>query len=76
MDSKVRQVMAIVLDVPESAIGPGFSSSSVSTWDSIRHLNLVMAIEEAFGVTFSSDEMATLDSYDAIVQALGRLLTS
>ena len=73
MDAKVRQVMAVVLDVPEREIGPGFSSASVSTWDSIRHLNLVMAIEESFGITFSSDQMVTLDSYDAIVQAIGRL---
>ena len=72
-DAKVRQVMAVVLDVPERDIGPGFSSSSVSTWDSIGHRNLVMAVEEAFGVTFSSDQIATLDSYDAIVQAIASL---
>jgi acyl carrier protein len=73
METKVRQVMALVLDVPEAEIGEGFSSSTIGTWDSIRHLNLIMAIEDAFHVSFSSEEIGTLDSYDAIVHALRRL---
>jgi acyl carrier protein len=73
METKVREVMALVLDVPERDIGSGFSSANLGTWDSIRHLNLVMALEDAFQVSFPSEEIGTLDSYDAIVRALTRL---
>ncbi len=65
--------MALALEIQESEVGEGFSAETSASWDSIRHLNLIMALEEAFGVTFASEEIGTLDSYAAIVHALGRL---
>lgn len=70
MNPRICDVMALVLDVPVTEIQDGFSAETVGTWDSIHHLNLVMALEEAFGVSFSSSEIAGLQSYRAIEQAL------
>ena len=73
MREKVRQVMALVLAVPESEIGDDFSAETTTQWDSIHHLNLVLALEDGFGVTFPSEQIAALDSFAAIVDALSRL---
>ena len=72
MTDKVRQIMSLVLEVPVSQIDDSFSAATVGHWDSIKHLNLVMALEEGFDVQFSSEELGTLDSYAAIAAALRR----
>lgn len=70
MNDRVRHILGVVLDMPEQQIDEKLSAEDTSNWDSIRHLNLVMALEEAFGVSFSSDELGQLTSYRAIADAL------
>jgi acyl carrier protein len=72
MNERVRHILGVVLEMPEQQIDEKLSAEDTSNWDSIRHLNLVMALEEAFGVSFSSDELGRLTSYRAIVDALGQ----
>ena len=73
MQNRVRQVMALVLELPESAITDDFSADATTQWDSIRHLNLVMALEDAFHVSFPSEQLTSLDSFRAIVDAVTAL---
>ena len=70
MNERVRHILGVVLEMPEPQIHEHLSAEETSNWDSIRHLNLVMALEEAFGVSFSSDELGRLTSYRAIADAL------
>jgi acyl carrier protein len=72
MNERVRHILAVVLDVPEGDVDEGLSAEQTTNWDSIRHLDLIMALEEAFGVSFSSEELGALTSYHAIAEALGQ----
>jgi acyl carrier protein len=72
MNERVRHILGVVLEMSEQQIDEKLSAQDTSNWDSIRHLNLVMALEEAFGVSFTSDELGRLTSYHAIVDALGQ----
>ena len=72
MNEPVRHILSVVLEIPEHEIDDRLSAEQTTNWDSIRHLDLVMALEEAFGVSFSSEELGALTSYRAIVEALGR----
>ena len=72
MNELVRHILLVVLEIPEHEIDDRLSAEQTTNWDSIRHLDLVMALEEAFGVSFSSEELGALTSYRAIVEALGR----
>ena len=72
MNERVRHILAVVLDTPEHDVDERLSAEQTTKWDSIRHLDLVMALEEAFGVSFSSEELGALTSYRAIVEALGQ----
>ena len=72
MNDRVRHILGVALEMPEQQINESLSAEDTSNWDSIRHLNLVMALEEAFGVSFSSDELGQLTSYRAIADALAQ----
>jgi len=54
---KVRGIAADVLHVRSGALSADSSPETVDTWDSVHHLNLVLALEESFGFQFSPEEM-------------------
>jgi len=74
--SRVRELLAQVLDVPAASVGPGFSASSSSAWTSLNHLMLMSQLENEFGVVFSNQEIRELTSFTAIVETLDRRLDS
>ncbi len=50
MNERVRHILGVVLEMPEQSIHEDLAAEHTTNWDSIRHLNLVMALEEAFDV--------------------------
>ena len=76
VEMRVREVMAQVLDLPQSEIGPGLSTDTSSAWTSLNHLMLISQLENEFGVVFSNQEIKELTSYPAILATLGRRLDS
>ena len=71
MDRRFRDVIEAVLAVDSSRITDDDSPRSIPQWDSVKHLELLMAIEAEFDVQFSPDEMAQLNSIGLIRQRLG-----
>jgi acyl carrier protein len=62
--SKVLTIAADVFQVPEEGLGPGSSPDTISSWDSLHHLNFVLALEDGFGVQFSPEEIEQLLSIE------------
>jgi acyl carrier protein len=62
----IRRTVAAVLGVPESTIDEDSSTDSIKGWDSVAHLNLIMALEEAFGTSFSPEETMDMTSVKLI----------
>jgi len=64
----VRQIIADIFAVPAETVGPMSSPESIENWDSISHLNLILALEQGFGISFTPYEIADLISVQAICQ--------
>jgi acyl carrier protein len=41
-------------------------------WDSLGHLSLIVALEEAFGIEFDDEEVLALDSYGAVAELVAK----
>ena len=67
---RVREIAADVLQVDRGALRAESSPQSVESWDSVQHLNLVLALEEQFGMQFEPDEMDGMKSIGAIAEML------
>jgi acyl carrier protein len=65
-EEKLRAVVASMLELDPAAVGPTTSTDTVDQWDSVRHMNLIIALEGAFGITIPDEEVATLTSYPII----------
>lgn len=71
---RLRNVIATVLNVHPALIGPDSSSDTIESWDSLRHMNLVLALEEEFGVSLPDEDAANATSYPLLVVVLQELL--
>ena len=73
METKVREIMSSVLDIPEAVITDNTTPENTKNWDSLAHINLVVALEEQFGVTFGEDHITNLISISAICNIIKEL---
>jgi acyl carrier protein len=62
--NKVLSIAADVFEVPAGTLSAGSSPDTIGTWDSLHHLNFVVALEEGFGVQFSPEEIEQLLSIE------------
>ena len=75
-EDKLKAVMAAMLEVDVSTVGPATSTDTVAEWDSVRHMNLVIALEEAFGISVPDDEVASMTSYEIVRAVVEEQLAS
>ena len=71
---KLKNVVATVLNVDGSRIDANASSDTIESWDSLRHMNLVLALEDEFGVSLPDEDAANATSYPLLVLVLQALL--
>lgn len=59
----LRSLFARILREPISNITDAVSPKTLLSWNSLRHVELVMEIEETYSVTFSTAEIIALNSF-------------
>ena len=70
----LREIVADVLEISPEEVRPDLSSASVESWDSFRHLQLILAIESEFGVQFDPQqipELTTVASIEVVLEQKG-----
>lgn len=67
---KLKQVLADLFDMPAEKVGDDTSPDTVSKWDSVNHLSLVLAIENAFDVSLTEEQSVEILSYPLIKAVL------
>jgi acyl carrier protein len=59
-----------VFEIPIGQINEDSSPDTIESWDSLKHMNLVIALEEEFDCEFSDFEIVDLLSYKLIMTIL------
>jgi acyl carrier protein len=67
---RLVEVFRAVFDRPALAVGRDTTARDVAGWDSFMHVNLIVAIEEAFGVAFSTREIGSFTCVGDVVDLL------
>lgn len=71
---QAREVVANTFGLAPADVLDSTSPATVPVWDSLHHLTLVVALEDQFGVTYTSDEIPQMNSLDAITRVTARHL--
>lgn len=70
MENKIKKVMASVFGIDESLISDDSTSETIEEWDSLRQMNLILALEEEFGITFTDNETLETLSFRQFVEVI------
>ena len=70
---QVRNVASDILGIPADKITAESSPETIENWDSMQHLNLVLAIEEKFGVQLEPEDIEQMKNIGAIAALVERL---
>ena len=70
MNERVYKVVSQVLNVPLESINEEFSPDDAHEWDSLKHMNLVLALEEEFQVQFNEEQIVEMLSVGMIIESI------
>jgi acyl carrier protein len=76
MRERIREAIAMTFGRPPAEIRDDASPETLEDWDSLRHLELMLELEMAFGVRIPTDRVPELLSVDAIEEAMRELAPS
>jgi len=57
---RLQRIFQEVFNDDALLLSDGMTSADISGWDSLGHINLMFAIESAFGIQFTGTELADL----------------
>ncbi len=66
----IGDLISDTLVVPRDQVTDNFNYGDVPEWDSMGHMNLMMALEEKFNIQITADTITNLVSIPAIISYL------
>lgn len=76
MESRVKEIIARVLNVPLDVITDELSSGDIPEWDSVGNLAIISTLEEELQVEFPLEDLFDLTSVESIVAEVNKLTPS
>lgn len=68
VSEQIRTLASDIFGVPADQITPASTPETIETWDSIQHLNLILALEEKFGLQLSPEEIEQMKSIADVIK--------
>ena len=62
------EVAKLVSEILGETVGTDASRLTVARWDSLKHMEVIFAFEEAYGVRLDEAEMAALSSVKGLAE--------
>jgi len=69
---QVTDVFRDMFDSEELVISRETTAADVYGWDSLMHVRLTLAVEKAFGIRFTTSEVASFSNVGDLVDAIER----
>jgi|TARA_B100001964_G_scaffold39670_1_gene43395 acyl carrier protein len=67
---RVYKIISQVFNVPIENINDETSSDDIETWDSLKHMNMVLSLEEEFNVQFGEEQVLEMLNVGLIIEIL------
>ncbi|MGR3276577.1 acyl carrier protein [Acaryochloris sp. 'Moss Beach'] len=66
IEIQAKEIIADILDIDEDQISNNFSPENCDSWDSMNNLRMITALEKAFKIKFSMEEISSMTNMEAI----------
>ncbi|MGA2848365.1 MAG: acyl carrier protein [Terracidiphilus sp.] len=68
--ARLKQIFEDVFDDDSITVTPALSAKDVDGWDSLTHIRLILTVEKAFKVKFSTSEIGKMESVGDLVKLI------
>jgi acyl carrier protein len=65
--TRLAEIFRDVFDEDSIEVTPELSAKDVDGWDSLTHIRLILTVEKAFKINFSTSEIGKLENVDDLV---------
>lgn len=72
--SRIQEVFRDELELDDLVLTDETTADDVEEWDSLSHVQLVVALEKAFNIKFTSREILSWDNVGDLVDCIGKKL--
>ena len=72
MEDRIKKVMSAVFEV--SKIDENSTNDTIKSWDSLKHMNLIIALEDEFQIMIPDVEVGNLISFKSIKTIIGEII--
>jgi len=72
---QIKDIMAQVFEKPVGDLPERPSVENLPQWDSLRHITLILALEETFNIQLSETEIVDIQSLDDIQEIIQQKVT-
>lgn len=63
---RIMDTMAAVFAMPVSDLSDISSVDNIASWDSLKHMNLILALEEEFNITIPDEDVGNMTNFRMI----------
>ena len=74
VEARLTDVFRATFGDEELILRPEMTADDLPAWDSVSHIQLVFAVEEAFGITLSMKDLEGLADVGALIATVRRHL--
>ncbi len=70
MQNEIKKIFSKIVGINISKIKSSTSPENTKKWDSLAHMNLVMAFEKEFKIKFTDEEINEMLNYELIEEII------
>lgn len=74
MHERLKAVVIRTLRITDAEFRDDLAAGDVPQWDSLGHLNLLMAVEREFGISFDVADAIDIESFADLEDMVGKYL--
>ena len=68
--ARLTEIFADVFDEDDIVVTPELSAKDVDGWDSLTHIRLILTVEKAFKIKFSTSEVGKMENVGDLVKLI------
>lgn len=69
---RLNEVFRNVFDDEEIVVNENTTSNDIEDWDSLEHINLIVAVENEFGIKFDMSEVTSMKNVGEMVEIINK----
>jgi len=70
LNDKLKSVLSDVFDLKVDEINDTLSKDDISNWDSLTQMDLIVSLENEFGIELNFEEIVKMNSVKCILEVL------